>query len=179
MTAIQGLVPEEDADQKIPPGVLFEGPVVNAKFRDSYVAFAIMIAGTIAALVWAFTQGIGWVEISVFAGMFALSTVGIGFMHRYFVHRSFRCGPVMRTLFAAIATMAVQGSILKWGSSNRRPHLHSDRPCDAHSPYYDGGGNRIVGFAKGFMHAQGGWVWDQETTDGEYTPGISWPTRSR
>jgi stearoyl-CoA desaturase (delta-9 desaturase) len=42
-----------------------------------------------------------------------LSTIGIGFMHRYFVHRSFRCGPVMRTLFAAIATMAVQGSVLK------------------------------------------------------------------
>src|SRR6202166_45761 len=168
MTAIQGGGSQEAADQKMPPGVLFEGPVVDTKFRDSYVAFAIMIAGTIAALVWAFAQGIGWVEISVFAGMFALSTVGIGFMHRYFVHRSFRCGPVMRTLFAAIATMAVQGSVLKWVSNHRRHHLHSDKPADVHSPYYDGAGNRIVSFVKGMKHAQGGWVWDQATTDAEY-----------
>jgi stearoyl-CoA desaturase (Delta-9 desaturase) len=168
MSAIQGVVSEEGADQKMPPGVLVEGPLVAAKFRDSYVAFGIMIAGTIAALVWAFTQGIGWVEISVFVGMFALSTVGIGFMHRYFVHRSFRCGPVMRTLLAAIATMAVQGSVLKWVSNHRRHHLHSDKPGDVHSPHYDGAGNRHVSFVKGMLHAQGGWVWDQATTDAEY-----------
>src|SRR6185437_9427180 len=136
MTAIQGVVSAEGADQKMPPGVLVEGPLVDAKFRDSYISFGILIGGSIAALVWAFTQGIGWVEILVFVGTFAMSTVGIGFMHRLFVHRSFRCGPVMRTLFAALATMAVQGSILKWVSNHRRHHLHSDRPGDVHSPYY-------------------------------------------
>ena len=114
MTAIQGVVSAEGADQKMPPGVLVEGPLVDAKFRDSYVAFGIMIAGSIAALVWAFAQGIGWVEISVFVGAFSLSTVGIGVgMHRLLVHRSFRCGPVMRAFFCAMATMAVQGSVLK------------------------------------------------------------------
>ena len=168
MTAVQGVVSQEVADRKMPPGVLVEGPVVDAKFFDSYVGFGISIAGSIAALVWAFTQGIGWVEISVFAGTFALSTVGVGFMHRYFVHRSFRCGPVMRTVLAAIATMAVQGSVLKWVSNHRRHHLHSDKPGDVHSPYYDGAGQRIVSFAKGMSHAQGGWVLDQETTDPEY-----------
>ena len=168
MTAIQGVVPAEAADPKMPPGVLVEGPLVDAKFRDSYISFAILIGGSIAALVWAFTQGIGRVEIWVFVGTFAMSTIGVGFMHRLFVHRSFRSGPVMRTLFAAIATMAVQGSILKWVSNHRRHHLHADKPGDVHSPYYDGGGNGYQSFAKGFMHAQGGWVWDQETTDGEY-----------
>ena|SRR5262249_38999075 len=173
MTAIQGVVSEEGADRKMPPGVLvpgvlLEGPLVDAKFRDSYIGFGIMIAGSIAALVWAFTQGIGWVEISVFVGMFALSTVGIGFMHRYFVHRSFRCGPVMRTVLAAIATMAVQGSVLKWVSNHRRHHLHADKPGDVHSPHYDGAGNRHVSFVKGMLHAQGGWAWDQATTDAEY-----------
>src|SRR5262245_47342944 len=96
MTAIDGVVSEEGADRKMPPGVLVEGPLVDAKFLDSYIAFGIMIPGSIAALVWAFTYGIDWVEISVFVGTFVLSTIGIGFMHRYFVHRSFRCGPVMR-----------------------------------------------------------------------------------
>jgi stearoyl-CoA desaturase (delta-9 desaturase) len=168
MTAVQGVVSEEVAVRKMPPGVLVEGPVVEAKFLDSYVAFGFMIGGSIAALVWAFTQGIGRVEISVFVGMFALTTVGIGVaMHRLFVHRAFRCGPVMRALFAAIATMAVQGSVLKWVSNHRRHHLHTDKPGDVHSPYYDGAGNRIAGFVKGMLHAQGGWVWDRETSDGE------------
>jgi stearoyl-CoA desaturase (delta-9 desaturase) len=169
MTAIQGVVSAEGADQKMPPGVLVEGPLVDAKFRDSYISFGILIAGSIAALVWAFTQGIGWVEISVFVGTFSLSTVGIGVgMHRLLVHRSFRCGPVMRAFFCAMATMAVQGSVLKWVSNHRRHHLHSDKPGDVHSPHYDGAGNRHVSFAKGMMHAQGGWVWDQATTDAEY-----------
>ncbi|MEN3347329.1 MAG: hypothetical protein V7632_964, partial [Bradyrhizobium sp.] len=167
MTAVEGVAPEQGADQKLPRGVVVEGPLVDAKFLDSRIAFVIMVTGSIAALVWVFTQGIGWVEISVFLGTFALSTVGIGFMHRYFVHRSFRCGPVMRTLLAMIATMTVQGSILKWVSNHRRHHLHADKPGDVHSPYYDGAGNQHVSFAKGMLHAQGNWVWDKETTDPE------------
>jgi stearoyl-CoA desaturase (Delta-9 desaturase) len=74
----------------------------------------------------------------------------------------------MRAILAAIATMAVQGSVLKWVSNHRRHHLHSDKPGDVHSPYYDGAGEAHVSFRKGMMYAQGGWVWDQATTDGEY-----------
>ena len=168
MTAVEGVASQGSADRKMPPGVLLEGPVANAKLLDSYVALGIMIAGTIGALVWAFTIGIGWIEISVFAGMFALTTVGVGFMHRYFVHRCFRCGPVMRTLFAAIATMAVEGSVLKWVSNHRRHHLHSDKPGDVHSPYYDSAGDPHASFVKGMLYAQSGWLRDQATTDPEY-----------
>jgi stearoyl-CoA desaturase (Delta-9 desaturase) len=32
MTAIEGMMPEHGADRKMPPGVLVEGPVVDAKF---------------------------------------------------------------------------------------------------------------------------------------------------
>jgi stearoyl-CoA desaturase (Delta-9 desaturase) len=74
----------------------------------------------------------------------------------------------MRAILAAIATMAVQGSVLKWVSNHRRHHLHSDKPGDVHSPYYDGAGEPHVSFRKGMMHAQGGWVWDQATSDAEY-----------
>lgn len=168
MTVLENVATDSVPVATMPPGVLLEGPPVDAKFLDTYVMFGFTVAGSIGALIWAFWQGIGRVEISVFFGMFALTTVGIGFMHRYFVHRSFRCGPVMRTILAAIATMAVGGSILKWVSNHRRHHLHSDKPGDVHSPYYDGAGNRHVSFAKGMMHAQSGWLWDQETTDGEY-----------
>jgi stearoyl-CoA desaturase (delta-9 desaturase) len=168
MTAVQSVVSEKDADQKI-PGVIVEGPLVDAKFRDSYAIFVFMIGGTIGALLWVLTQGIGWVEILVFVGMFSFTSVGLGVaMHRLFVHRSFRCGPVMRTFFAAAATMVVQGSILKWVSNHRRHHLRADKPGDVHSPHYDGDGNRYDSFTKGMLHAQVGWIWDQATTDGEY-----------
>jgi stearoyl-CoA desaturase (Delta-9 desaturase) len=80
-------------------------------------------AGSIAAIVWTIMQGIGWVEIAVFVGMYGLTMSGMGAgIDRLFVHRSFRCGPIMRTLFGAIATMAVQGSILKWVANQRRHH---------------------------------------------------------
>src|SRR4051794_38458987 len=98
MAVLEGVGSEAGADRKLPPGVVVEGPLVEAKFRDSYIAFALMVGGSIAALIWIFWQGIGWVEVSAFAFTFIMSTIGIGFMHRYFVHRSFRCGPVMRTI---------------------------------------------------------------------------------
>ena len=74
MTAIESMAPEQAAAPKMPPvqGVLIEGPVVDAKFLDSYIAFGLMVGGSIAALVWAFWQGIGWIEISVFAGTFVM-----------------------------------------------------------------------------------------------------------
>ena len=101
--------------------------------------------------------------------MFWLTMFGMGAgMHRLLVHRSFRCGPVMRAFFCAIATMAVQGSVLKWVANHRRHHLYADKPGDVHSPHYDGVGNRYVSFVKGMMHAQGGWVFDDVATDGEY-----------
>jgi stearoyl-CoA desaturase (delta-9 desaturase) len=169
MSAIQGVVSEEGADQKMPPGVLVEGPLVDAKLREIYVMFGIIYAGSIAALVWTIMQGIGWVEIAVFVGMFCLTMFGMGAgIHRLLVHRSFRCGPVMRAFFCAIGTMAVQGSVLRWVANHRRHHLHADKPGDVHSPHYDGVGNRYVSFVKGMMHAQGGWVFDHVATDGEY-----------
>ena len=114
-------------------------------------------------------KGIGRVELAVFVGMFWLTMFGMGAgMHRLFVHRSFRCGPVMRALFAAIATMAVQGSVLKWVANHRRHHLHTDKPGDVHSPYYDGVGNRHVSFFKGMLHAHAGWSFDHVATDAEY-----------
>jgi len=168
MSAVQSSVPEEGVG-RLPPGVIVGGPVVEAKLRESYAVLGIIYAGSIAAVLWTIMQGIGWVEIAVFVGMYWLTMFGMGAgIHRLFVHRSFRCGPVMRAFFAAIATMAVQGSILKWVANHRRHHLYTDKPGDVHSPHYDGVGNRYVSFVKGMMHAQAGWVFDPVATDAEY-----------
>src|SRR5580693_4020838 len=144
MTAVRIVEPEESVG-RLPPGVIVGGPVVEAKLRESYAVFGILYAGSIAAVLWTIMQGIGWVEIAVFAGMFWLTMFGMGAgMHRLFVHRSFRCGPVMRIFFCAIAQMAVQGSLLKWVGNHRRHHLYTDDVGDPHSPHYDGRGYRYV-----------------------------------
>ena len=126
--AVQSSVPEESVG-RLPPGVIVDGPVVEAKLRESYALLGTIYAGSAAAVIWTIMQGIGWTEIAVFVGMFCLTMFGMGAgIHRLLVHRSFRCGPVLRAFFCAIATMAVQGSVLKWVSNHRRHHLHSDKP---------------------------------------------------
>ena len=166
--AVQNSVPEESVG-RLPPGVIVDGPVVEAKLRESYALLGTIYAGSAAAVIWTIMQGIGWTEIAVFVGMFWLATFGWSAgMHRLLVHRSFRCGPVMRAFFCAIGTMSIQGSVLKWVANHRRHHLYTDRPGDVHSPHYDGVGNRHVSFVKGMKHALGGWVFDHVATDGEY-----------
>jgi stearoyl-CoA desaturase (delta-9 desaturase) len=156
------------ATPRLPPGVIVGGPLIREKMRETYLLLGILYVGSVAAMVWAFVHGIGTLELAVFAGMFALTTFGIGAgMHRLLVHRSFRCGPVMRTFFCAIAQMAVQGSLLKWVGNHRRHHLYADDVGDPHSPHYDGRGHRYTNLMKGLMHAHGGWAFDDTMTDNE------------
>src|SRR3569833_1550521 len=79
------------AKPQLPPGVVTEGPLVQAKLRESNLLLGILYVGAVGGIIWAVTQGIGKVELFTFAWMFALTTFGIGAgMHRLFVHRSFR-----------------------------------------------------------------------------------------
>jgi stearoyl-CoA desaturase (delta-9 desaturase) len=153
---------------KLPPGIIVSGPLVRQKLRETYLLLGILYAGSAAALVWVFVQGIGRIEIAVFAAMFAITTFGIGAgMHRLLVHRSFRCGPVMRIFFCAIAQMAIQGSLLKWVGNHRRHHLYADDVGDPHSPHYDARGYRYASIVKGMLHAHGSWAFDETVTDSE------------
>jgi stearoyl-CoA desaturase (Delta-9 desaturase) len=172
MSAAEADFPHEAAaldTPQLPAGVITSGPLVQAKLRETYVLLGILYSGSAAALIWAFVQGVGRLELAVFAGMFALTTFGIGAgMHRLLVHRSFRCGPVMRTFFCAIAQMAVQGSLAKWVGNHRRHHLYADDVGDPHSPHYDGRGRRFPTTLKGMVHAHGRWLFDEATTDNEF-----------
>src|SRR5207245_10270982 len=115
------------AKPQLPPGVGTEGPLVQAKLRESYLLLGILYVGAVAGIIWAITQGVGKVELFTFAWMFALTTFGIGAgMHRLFVHRSFRTGQIIRVFFCAIAKMAVHGSIAKCIANHRRHHLYAN-----------------------------------------------------
>jgi fatty-acid desaturase len=128
----------------------------------------------------AITQGLGKVELFTFVWMFALTTFGIGAgMHRLFVHRSFRTGPITRVFFCAIAQMAVQGSIAKWVANHRRHHLYADDVGDPHSPQFDGFGNRYLSALKGFCTPRAAGCSTRRPPKTNITPRTSSSIRSR
>jgi stearoyl-CoA desaturase (delta-9 desaturase) len=156
----------EDVHPRMPAGVIIGGPLVDAKLRESRILVGIFFAGSAAGLAWAATFGVTWVQWSLFAIMYATTTIGIGVgAHRMLVHRSFKCGPVLKFALCAAAQMACQGSLLKWVGNHRRHHLYADDVGDPHSPYLDGKGHSFQSKLKGWLHAHNGWLFDDTLTD--------------
>lgn len=160
------LRPSSAVHPDMPAGVIIGGPLVQAKLFESYILVGIFFSGTAAGLLWAFTQGLTWVELSLFAIMYSITTIGIGVgVHRMLVHRSFKCGPVVKFALCVAGQMACQGSLLKWVGNHRRHHLYADHVGDPHSPYVDGKGNWFSTKLKGWLHAHNGWLFDDTLTD--------------
>lgn len=150
----------------MPAGVIIGGPLVQAKLFESRILVGIFFAGSAAGILWAVLQGVSWVEWSLFAIMYSITTIGIGVgVHRMLVHRSFRCGLVLKFALCAAGQMACQGSLLKWVGNHRRHHLYADHVGDPHSPYLDGKGFSFATKLKGWLHAHNGWLFDDTITD--------------
>jgi stearoyl-CoA desaturase (Delta-9 desaturase) len=99
-----------------------------------------------------------WPDLIVMAVTYALTGAGItvGF-HRLLTHRSFKTSPVMRGVFAALGSAAVEGPVIEWVANHRKHHQFSDVPGDPHSPHVDHGyGWR--GALAGLFHAHVGWI---------------------
>jgi len=121
------------------------------------VAILLPFAGLIAAIVWLWGFGVGWVPLVVFAVMYMLTGLGItvGY-HRLFTHKSFDTGPVMTAVIGALGSMAVEGPILTWVATHRQHHQHSDGVDDPHSPHAHGAG--FLNMIRGLFHAHLGWI---------------------
>ena len=126
-------------------------------------AVVLPLAGFAFAMVSLWGWGFGWVDFGLLVGMYALTALGItvGF-HRYFTHKSFETNAVVRFILAALGSMAVQGSVLRWVAQHRRHHQHSDTPADPHSPHHHGRG--LLGIVRGFWHAHIGWAFKPDVT---------------
>lgn len=155
-----------EAHPNLPRGIIVGGPQVRAKQLESSVLFGVFVTGSAAGLAWAFTQGVTWIEWSLFALMYSVTTIGLGVtVHRMLVHRSFKCGPAVKFFLCAIGQMTCQGSLLKWVGNHRRHHLYTDEVGDPHSPYVDGKGNAITSTLRSWMYANNGWLFDDTMTD--------------
>jgi len=120
--------------------------------------------GVVAAPLLLWGWGFGWVEFGLLLGMYVLTALGVtvGF-HRLFTHRSFEANPVVRFVLAALGSMAVEGSVLRWAALHRRHHQHSDTPDDPHTPHHRGRG--LWGVVRGFWHAHLGWAFRADPAD--------------
>lgn len=126
--------------------------------RASMLAFVLIpFLGLLAALVFLWGWGLGWVEVGLLTGMYTLTVLGItvGF-HRLFTHHSFETNRIVQCILGILGSMALQGSLLKWVARHRRHHQHSDRAEDPHSPHHHGRG--FLGVLRGFWHAHLGWM---------------------
>lgn len=108
--------------------------------------------GVAVAILLLWNQVVGWVELSLFLSLYAITAMGIsvGF-HRLLTHRSFTTGKRVRFLLALAGSVAAQGPAITWAAHHRRHHQLADQEGDPHSPNMHGDG--FVGMLKGFGHA--------------------------
>lgn len=125
-------------------------------------AVLLPFGGFLAAALLAWGEAFNWTQAGIFIGMVLVTSFGVtvGF-HRLCTHKSFKTPAVVRYLFAAAGSMAVQGPVIRWCAEHRKHHQHSDSEEDPHSPHMGENGSWGEGFwatLKGFYHAQFGWL---------------------
>src|SRR5260370_37965408 len=97
------------------------------------VAVVAPFLGLLAAIVCLWGWGLSWLELGLFLGMYLLTVLGVtvGF-HRQFTHRSFETNRTVQFILGVLGSMAVQGSLFKWGAYHRQHHQHTRRAADHH-----------------------------------------------
>ena len=127
------------------------------------------VAGLVAAIVLLWHRspaagGIGWAEILLMLGMYALCGFGvtIGF-HRLLTHRAFEAPRAVRLLLAVLGSAAGQGMCIRWVATHRRHHQAADRDGDPHSPHaHDHAGESPLALLRGMWHAHVAWCFDAD-----------------
>jgi stearoyl-CoA desaturase (Delta-9 desaturase) len=107
-----------------------------------------------------------WRDLLVLAICYVVIGTGVtvGF-HRLLTHRSFKTGPVLRGVFAALGSAAAEGPVIDWVATHRKHHQFSDVEGDPHSPHV-GHSSGWRGALRGLVHAHVGWVFsDMEVAD--------------
>ena len=119
-------------------------------------------------------SALGWSDLVVFAIVYVLTGLGItvGF-HRHLTHRSFKTGPVLRGVLAALGSAAIEGPVISWVADHRKHHAYSDELGDPHSPHV-GHGRGLRGTLRGLVHAHLAWIFlhTQRGSKERYAPDL-------
>lgn len=125
----------------------------RAEKLTNLAAVVIPLLAFFVAVILLWNRGIGPAEVSVLAGMYMITGVGVtvGY-HRLLTHKAFAASRGVRYGLAILGSMAVQGPVLDWVADHRKHHVFSDREGDPHSPHHHESGLR------GLLHAHVGWL---------------------
>lgn len=94
------------------------------------------------------TPSLGLVAVSV--ALLFLSEIGIGAAyHRFYSHRAYKMSPPAEGALLFLATVAIQGSALRWSFEHRLHHSYVDTDDDPYS------------IRKGFWYAHMLWLFDK------------------
>jgi stearoyl-CoA desaturase (Delta-9 desaturase) len=133
----------------------------RTSFASQIVTLIAVVApplGLVSAMGLLWGVGFGWVDLVALGVMYVVCAFGItvGF-HRYFTHRGFETGNVIKATLAILGCMTMQGPLTQWVTDHRKHHALSDKEGDPHSPHV-GHGDGVVGALRGFVHAHVGWM---------------------
>ena len=147
------------------PGIDDVEPCEN-ETRDRIITGAVTVLPVLCLVIvgWqVWGQWLGWNDIFVFLIMYVLTGLGItvGF-HRMLTHRAFKTSPLVRGIFTALGSAAIEGPVISWVADHRKHHAFSDRPGDPHSPHVDHGLG-WTGALRGLAHAHVGWLFSHGT----------------
>ena len=122
------------------------------------VAVVVPALGLLSAMGLLWGVAVHWLDLALFLALYVLCAFGttIGF-HRYFTHRGFETGPVLKATLGILGCMTMQGPIVQWVTDHRKHHALSDQEGDPHSPHV-GHGDGPWGAVRGFAHAHVGWM---------------------
>src|SRR5215211_7216344 len=119
-------------------------------------------------------QWLGWNDVFVFLIMYVATALGVtvGF-HRMLTHRAFKTTPLVRGIFTALGSAAIEGPVISWVADHRKHHAFSDREGDPHSPHVDHG-TGLRGALRGLLHAHVGWLFihTQRAAKQRYAPDL-------
>src|SRR4051794_22889264 len=131
------------------------------EFRDRVITglvtvVPILLLGLAAWQAW--NEALRWSDLAVLAFAYVVTAVGVtvGF-HRLLTHRSFSTTPLLRGVFTAVGSAAIEGPAISWVADHRKHHACSDREGDPHSPHVGHGGG-LLGSLRGLYHAHVGWL---------------------
>jgi stearoyl-CoA desaturase (Delta-9 desaturase) len=100
------------------------------------IAFFVLtpIIGIFGTAAHAWIAGVRWWEPVLFLILYALVGVSVtaGY-HRLFAHRSYECHPVVQAFYLFFGALALQNSVLAWGSDHRTHHRYVDRDWDPYN----------------------------------------------
>jgi stearoyl-CoA desaturase (delta-9 desaturase) len=126
------------------------------------LAVTLPLLGLAGAIVMLWGTAFDWWYLLIFGVMTLITAAGItvGY-HRLCTHKSFTTPAIVRYLFAAAGSMAVQGPVIGWCAEHRKHHQHSDTEHDPHSPHMSRNGSwgeGIIATLRGAFHAHMGWL---------------------